>query len=73
MSARSDRRGLPGGIVAPAVVFVLSLSLFAYAYLRPGELRFPYMSPGGVGVLGMASSFFWLLAAIGKRPPNQPR
>ncbi len=62
--------GLPGGIAAPAVVLVLSLGLFVFAYTFPGVINLGgSVHPGGLGVLGAAASAFWLLIAIGKRRP----
>ena len=70
MSDEARPRGLPGGIAPPAAVFVACAALFVLAYLQPGVITLPFMSPGGIGVLGMSASLFWLLIAIAKRPPS---
>lgn len=67
-SETSERAGLPGGIVVPAVVLVASATLFAVAWRDPELIDLgPYFRPAGIGVLGCAISFFWLLVAIAKR------
>lgn len=69
MSARREPRGLPGGVIAPAVALVLFGVLFVVAWRDPDLIDLgPRIRPAGVGVLGAAFSFFWLLAAVGRRP-----
>ncbi len=64
----SERRGLPGGMILPALVLVGFAALFVIAWSDPDLIDFgPRISPAGVGVVGSAFSFFWLLAAIGTR------
>jgi hypothetical protein len=64
------RRGLPGGIGAPAAVLAASAALFVVAARDPELIDLgPHFSPAGLGVLGAALSAFWLLAAIGARRP----
>ncbi len=64
----SARAGLPGGVALPAIVLIASLALMFFA-LRDPELvdLGPHFSASGIGVLGAATSFFWLLVALGKR------
>jgi hypothetical protein len=67
-------KGLPGGVALPAVVFLASMTLFIVAWRDPELIDLgPHIRPAGVGVLVAAASFFWLLAAIGKRPPRPHR
>ena len=73
MRETATPKGLPGGIALPALFFVASFALFVHAFLEPGAIQLPYSSAAGVGVLGMAASSFWLLFAIGKRPPPKAR
>jgi hypothetical protein len=61
-------RGLPGGVALPAVVFVSCAILFVVAWRNPDLIDLgPRLRPAGVGVLGAAFSFFWLLVAMGRR------
>lgn len=64
----SERGGLPGGIVLPAVVLVASATLFAVAWRNPELIDLgPHLRPAGIGILGCAFSFFWLLVAVARR------
>lgn len=66
----SEPRGLPGGIAPPAILLVLSMTGFIVAFRNPGLVDLgPHLSPAGVGILVAVVSAFWLLVAIGKRPP----
>jgi hypothetical protein len=68
MSEREQRRGLPGGVIAPLVALAAFITLFAVDLGDPALVDLgPHLSPMGVGVLGSALSFFWLLAAIGAK------
>lgn len=61
-----ERRELPGGVFAPALVFAASFTLFLVAIDDPELIDLgPHLSAAGIGVLGMAASFFWFLAAVG--------
>lgn len=63
-----ERAGLPGGILLPAVVLVLAAALFVAAWRDPELIDIgPHLSAAGIGVLGSALSFFWLLVAIAMR------
>jgi hypothetical protein len=74
MSRRSrssvPQKGLPGGVLAPTIALVLCAALFVVAW-RDSELidLGPRLNPAGIGVIGAAISLFWLLVAMGKRPP----
>lgn len=67
---RPARRGLPGGVALPAIVLVLCATLFVVCWRDPDLVDLgPHVSASGIGILGTAFSFFWLLAAVGMRPP----
>lgn len=73
MSESPVQRGLPGGVLLPALVFVACATLFVVAWRNPDLIDLgPRLRPAGVGVLGAAFSFFWLLVAIGRRPSSRP-
>lgn len=62
------RSALPGGVVAPAVVIIASMVLTVIAVRDPEQIDLgPHFSPAGIGVLGSALSFFWLLVALGMK------
>ncbi|MCZ7679759.1 MAG: hypothetical protein M5U28_13755 [Sandaracinaceae bacterium] len=64
----SERADLPGGIALPATVLALSAALFVAAWRDPELIDLgPHLSAAGIGVLGCALSFFWLLVAVAKR------
>ncbi|GAB5547290.1 MAG: hypothetical protein SangKO_070500 [Sandaracinaceae bacterium] len=66
----AEPKGLPGGIALPAVLFLLSMAAFVVFFSNPELVDLgPNLSPGGLGVLGSAVTFLWLLVAIAKRPP----
>lgn len=61
-----EKRGLPGGIPAPALVFAAFFTLFLVAIKDPDLIDLgPHFSAAGIGVLGMVAGFFWFLVAIG--------
>ena len=63
---RNDRRGLPGGIITPLLVFACFAALFVVGMRSPELIDFgPHFSPAGIGVIGSALTLFCLLAAIG--------
>jgi hypothetical protein len=73
----SPARGLPGGIVLPAIVFVASMTTFMVCWTHPDLINFGTaigrrINPAGVGVTLAAIALFWLLIAIAKRPPRTP-
>ncbi|HJL14192.1 MAG TPA: hypothetical protein RMH99_00980 [Sandaracinaceae bacterium LLY-WYZ-13_1] len=71
MSDTRSSRGLPGGIALPAVLFALSATTFVVCFTNPELVDLgPHLSPAGLGVLGAAVTFLWLLVAIAKRPPT---
>jgi len=72
MGEREERRGLPGGVIAPLIAFVVFVSLFAIDLSDPELIDLgAHVSPMGIGVLGSALSLFWLLAAIGAKRTNR--
>lgn len=71
-----ERSGLPGGIALPGVLFAVSMAAFVVFWMHPGWLTFgeaigARINPAGLGVMGAAVTFFWLLVAIGKRAPSR--
>ncbi len=67
-----SERGLFGGIALPGIVFVACATLFVVCWRNPDLIDLgPRLSASGIGVLGAAISFFWLLAAIGRRPAKK--
>jgi hypothetical protein len=65
------QRELPGGIALPAVVFLVSSTIFVVCWLNPDLVDLgPNLSASGIGVLGAAMSSMWLLIAIGLRKPK---
>ena len=69
-----EPRGLPGGIFPPAASLILMLAGFGYLFTHPELLDVGgTFSPAGLCVLGAVISLGWLLVAIGKRPPPDPR
>jgi hypothetical protein len=70
-AVQANRRGLPGGVVPPAILLFAFSTLFVVCWRHPDLVDLgPHLRPAGIGVLGAAFSFFWLLAAIGRRPPR---
>ena len=68
MGEREQRRGLPGGVMAPLVAFIVFVALFTVDVIDPALIDLgSHVSPMGLGVLGSALSLFWLLAAIGAK------
>jgi hypothetical protein len=68
MAERGERRGLPGGVIAPLVALAAFAALFAVDVIDPALIDLgSHVSPMGIGVLGSSLSLFWLLAAIGAK------
>lgn len=66
---KTERRGLPGGILPPFIGLLAFAALFVLGMTKPDLVDLgPRMHPAGVGVIGAALTLFWLLAAIGARP-----
>lgn len=73
MDKRDSERpkGLPGGIVLPAVLWVSSMAAFAYTFSNPGLIDLgAHLSPAGIAVLLGVVTFAWTLYAIARRPPR---
>lgn len=68
---QARRRGLPGGIAPPAVLFAVSIGTFMVCWLHPDLVDLgPYLSASGLGILGASIGLMWLLVAIGMRRPK---
>ncbi|MBX3275807.1 MAG: hypothetical protein KF729_36455 [Sandaracinaceae bacterium] len=69
-----SRRGLPGGIAPPAVLFVGCVVTFGYTFSHPGVVDLgPHVSPAALAILGAVVTLGWLLVAIAKRPAPEAR
>jgi hypothetical protein len=63
---------LPGGIALPGALFLTLATGFVVTFLNPSLASLGGLSVPGLCVLGGVITLFWLLAAMGRRPPSAP-